>query len=72
MTDQHTDWTQPTNPHTTTNIREIRFSLSDLQADLRRVIRDGEPTVAQQQAVEEAVRLLGQVRNVLAPAVVDR
>ncbi len=63
--DQATDWTA-------LNIREIRHEIADKQADLRRVIRDGEPTEAQQQAVEEAVRLLGQVREVLAPAAVEQ
>jgi len=67
-----TDWTQPTNPFTTKNIREIRAAIGDLWGDLQRVTRDGEPNEAQREAVEEAWRLLGQARKVLAPARVDR
>ncbi len=65
---QATDWTQPTVPSTTLNIREI----GDLEADLRRVVRDGDPNESQRLAVEEAARLLGEARKVLAPAGVDR
>lgn len=72
MTDQPIDWTQSTNPRTTANIREIRSELGDLQASLRRIWRDGEPNEAQVRAAEEAARLLGEVRKVLAPAGVDR
>ncbi len=72
MTDSQNIWEQPTNPHTTKNIAEIRAQLGDIRGDLRRVVEYGEPNDLQREAVEEAWRLLGQVRALLAPAAVDR
>lgn len=67
-----TAWTESTNPHTTTNIREIRDAIANLAGDLKRVTRDGEPTEAQREAIDEAWRLLGQAHRILAPAGVYR
>ncbi len=64
--------TEPTVQFTTLNIREIRAEIGESEASLRRIVRDGHPNEAQRQAVEEAVRLLGEARKVLAPAAVDR
>lgn len=68
-----TNLTGPTDPYITTSIRGIHTAIGNLRDELLDIVEDdGVATRAQRAACEESWRLLGKVRDLLAPAAVDR